>query len=154
MNGIAEVGWTPPPVQPTSLNSRHLNKYHRGHGYANHSPPKVAFNKAGAHIKLEVGFRIDDWKAKWGSYLVFGSGVPYMRITLDLEIRSGGNHKVIFNGSFIPTQIYQIGNNQPMIYDMVNDIGGYHEVERALGVGFERPAPERPKHPKFQNYIP
>lgn len=158
MNAVGEVGWTPPPINSSDLIARSSNlreAYHPGKGYVDKRFPKVEFNENGARVKLEIGFRIDEWKAKIGSYAVFWHGVPFMRMTIDLEVHSRGNHRVIFNGSYIPTQIYQIGDGLPKIYDMVDDIDGYHRVEQALGVGFEVPAPVRPvDFDKYGGYIP
>lgn len=145
MSGAYDVGWTPPPVNSPSHRPSFPSlqgEYTPGVGMVRPSIVSPRFEPWGAYIKIEVGFRIDEFWPKYGSYFLFRRGVPFMRMVLELEVRSGGNHKVAFNGSYIPTQVYQAGS-EVTIYDMIDDIGGYQVVKRTLGVGYEQPAPER-----------
>jgi hypothetical protein len=106
---------------------------------------KPLFYGWGVHIKIDVGFRIDELLAKLGNRLLYwGRGVPFMRMTLDFDVHTGGAHRVEYNGSAIPTQMYQTDAETDM-YDMVNDVGGYQDIETALSAGFEAKAPLRLK---------
>jgi len=145
MSGFFETGWTPPRV--ASLAERvpfpsFQGRYTKGQGIIWPKQITTDWKPWGAHIKISAGFRINDWLPRFGSYLLWGRGVPYMRMTLDLEVRCDGAHRATFNGSYIPSQVCQVGAEYET-YDMVRDIGGYSEVKRALGVGFGVPAPER-----------
>jgi hypothetical protein len=152
-----EVGWTPPPVDSLDMRPNFPNLVHgysRGRGDVKPRPVKAVFHRAGVHIHIDVGFRIDKWWINIGSYFTFGRGVPYMRMILDLDVRSAGNHRVFFNGSYIPTQIYQIGNDPLKPYDMIEHIGGFYNVKNALGVGRNKRAPKRPDDPRnYERYI-
>ena len=145
MSGFFETGWTPPRVNSLAERSAFPSlkgKYVKGQGILWPKQVVVNWQPWGAHIKVSAGFRINERMARIGNYLFWGRGVPFMRITLDLQVRCDGSHRVAFNGSYIPSQVCQVANEYN-IYDMIRDIGGYREVKRALGVGFGKPAPER-----------
>lgn len=136
MEGGSEVGYTPPPV--ANLASRPLggpkDQYTAGFGSVKPSPP--IFYRWGVRVRIEVVFRINEWWVRKGSYLVWGSGVPYMRLFLDFEVHTLGAHRVEYNGTPIPSQVYQTGRELDA-YDMVTDIASFEPIATAMSVGFQ-----------------
>lgn len=145
--GTYQVGYTPPEVK--ALNDRpafpNLGRgYQVGTGTVWQEQIEPVFHSWGAQVKIDVGFRIDAWLAKLGNYYLFSSGVPYMRMTLNLDVRSAGGHRIEYNGSAIPTQVYQTGDAAPYVHDMVEDIGRFDVIASTLGAGRKAPAWPRP----------
>ncbi|HEX8160829.1 MAG TPA: hypothetical protein VF538_02950 [Pyrinomonadaceae bacterium] len=160
MSGTYEVGWTPKAVESVDARPlfQNLDQYKRGRGNIRPLIVGADFQPWGVNIKIQVGFRIDEWWAKLGNPFLFGGKVPNMQMTIDLEVYSGGNHRVLFNGSYIPTQLYQVDSRPAKTYHMINDMSDYIEVQRAAGAGslFGSVfwAPQREVDPKFRCDIP
>src|SRR5437763_2433791 len=143
ISGTYEVGWTAPGVN--SLNQRSQctkDDYERGYLQVWPKNIKPSFEDWGVNVKIDVGFRIRSRLVRGGSYLVFFSGVPYMCMSLDLQVRTDGNHIAVCNGTYIPSQIYQT-NTELKTYDMVDDIGGWHNVKKTLKSGSKAKPPYR-----------
>jgi hypothetical protein len=145
MSGFGEIGWTPPPVEAPDDRSPFPNlsgTYTQGSGYIEPERVLPRWDDWGVQITVEIGFRIKELLPRIGNRLLFFGGVPFMRMYLDLKIRTDGKHEGLFNGSYIPTQLYQVGQGI-YTYDMIRDIGGFKVVKKALGIGFKVPAPIR-----------
>lgn len=143
MSGTYEVGWTAPPVKLLSDRpAPPMAKYNRGSGQVVPELIEPSFELWGVKVKIDVGFRIRERMARAGSFWFFGGGVPYMCMTLDVEVRTGGNHRVVFNGSSIPTQVYQ-ADTKLRTYDMIHDVRNWPELWRTFRAGGMQMAPYR-----------
>jgi hypothetical protein len=138
MDGFYDVGYTPPGV--ADLAQRPLGEpkkhYKRGTGRIIPSRITPVFHSLGVRVAVEVGFRIDEWWAKAGSYPVWSGGVPYMSMALNFELHTQGAHRVEYNGTPIPSQLYQTGRVVDR-YNLVTQIGGAKTVEDAMRAGCE-----------------
>jgi hypothetical protein len=143
MDGFTQMGYTAPLNR--NLSKRPLggpkDKYKQGTGGLARLPAPE-FYRWGVRLRIETYLRIDEWWAKLGSYFVWLRGVPFMRLVLTMEMHTNGRHRIEFNGSSIPTQLYQTDQHVDL-HHMLTDVTDFHTVRRTLDAGRNRLAPLR-----------
>lgn len=143
LSGYAEVGYTAPAKEPSQRGRN--DRYDRGKRILNR--PTVEWYSWGARVYASIGFRIAKWWAEIGTGVLFKGrpikAVPYMMLSVKVDLKMSKPSTARFNGSHIPSQVYQLGQATSE-HSMVCDVR-HGDIIRALSAGHERPAELRPK---------